>query len=145
MTPWTVTHKAPLSMGFLRQDYWSGLPLPSPGDLLDPRIQPKSPALQADSLPTELWGKSLSTRMGWWDSLNASLWLDGLFTAQETLLCFFPNSEMLSSTWRLWRKFPVCLQAPQISETKSIYAIKMFPFFGCVIEQTNAWALGVNI
>ena len=50
----TVACQAPLSMGFSRQEYWSGLPLPSPGDLPDPGVEPKSPALQADSLPTEL-------------------------------------------------------------------------------------------
>ena len=59
-TPWTVAHQAPLSMGFSRQEYWSGLPFPSPGDLPDPGIKPSSPALQADSLPNELRGKSLS-------------------------------------------------------------------------------------
>ena len=48
-TPWTVAHQAPLSMGFSRQEYWSGLPFPSPGDLLDPGIEPRSLALQADS------------------------------------------------------------------------------------------------
>ena len=53
-TPWTVAHQAPLSLGFSRQQYWSGLPFPSPGDLPDPGIEPGSPALQADSLPTEL-------------------------------------------------------------------------------------------
>ena len=53
-TPWTVAHQAPLSMGFSRQEYWSGLPFPSPGDLPNPGIEPKSPALQADSLPTAL-------------------------------------------------------------------------------------------
>ena len=56
-TPWTVTSQAPLSMGFSRQEYWSGLPFPSPEDLPDPGIEPKSPALQADSLSTELQGK----------------------------------------------------------------------------------------
>ena len=56
-TPWTVAHKGPLSMGFSRQEYWSGLSFPSPGDLPDPGIEPMSPALQADSLPTELGGK----------------------------------------------------------------------------------------
>ena len=45
VTPWTVAHQAPLSLGFPRQEYWSGLPLPSPGDLPDPGIEPKSPAL----------------------------------------------------------------------------------------------------
>ena len=54
-TPWTVARQAPLSMGFSRQDYSSGLPFPSPGELPDPGIKPGSPALQADDLPTELW------------------------------------------------------------------------------------------
>ena len=51
-TPWTVAHQAPLSMGFSRQEYWSGLPFPSPGDLPYPGIEPGPPALQADSLPS---------------------------------------------------------------------------------------------
>ena len=52
-TPWTVAHQAPPSMDFSGQEYWSGLPSPSPGDLPDPRIEPRSPALQADALPSE--------------------------------------------------------------------------------------------
>ena len=52
-TPWTVAYQALLSMGFSRQEYWSGLPFPSPGDLPDPGIKPRSPALQADALPSE--------------------------------------------------------------------------------------------
>ena len=52
-TPWTVAHQAPLSMGFFRQEYWSGLPFPSPGNLPDPGIESRSPVLQADSLPSE--------------------------------------------------------------------------------------------
>ena len=55
--PWTVACKAPLSMGFSRQEYWSGLPFLSPGDLPDPGIEPQSPALQADSLPSKPPGK----------------------------------------------------------------------------------------
>ena len=54
VTPWTVAHQAPLSMGFSRQEYWSGLPFLSSGDLPDPGIEPGSSALQADDLPTEL-------------------------------------------------------------------------------------------
>ena len=50
-TPWTVTCQPPLSMEFTRQEYWSGLPFPSPGDLLDQGIEPRSPALQADFFP----------------------------------------------------------------------------------------------
>ena len=49
-----VAHQAPLSMGFFRQESWSGLPFPSPGDLFDSGIEPRFPALQAASLPTEL-------------------------------------------------------------------------------------------
>ena len=51
-----VAHQPPLSMGFSRQGYWSGLPCPPPGDLPDPRIEPMSPELQADSLPLSHWG-----------------------------------------------------------------------------------------
>ena len=56
-TPWTVAYQALPSMGFSRQECWSGLPFPSPGDLSDPGIEPGSPALQADALPSELPGK----------------------------------------------------------------------------------------
>ena len=49
-TPWTVALQAPLSMGFSRQEYWSGLPCPLPGDLPNPGIEPRFPALQSDSL-----------------------------------------------------------------------------------------------
>ena len=52
-TPWTVACQAPPPMGFSRQEYWSGLPFPSPGDLSDPGIEPGSPAMQVDSLPSE--------------------------------------------------------------------------------------------
>ena len=79
--PWTVAYQAPLSMGFSRQEYWSGLP--SPGDLPDPGIEPGSPTLQADSLPSELPGKreqgdalffSVSKRTWFcWDLTNAMI------------------------------------------------------------------------
>ena len=55
--PWTVAHQAPLSLEFSRQEYWSGLPFLSAGDLPDPGIEPASPALRADSLPSEPPGK----------------------------------------------------------------------------------------
>ena len=71
-TPWTVAHQAPLSMGISRQEYWSGLPFPSPGDLPDPGMETRSPALQADALTSEppgiCWGafplRLLSKRVG---------------------------------------------------------------------------------
>ena len=52
-TLWTVAYQAPPSMGFSRQEYWNGLPFPSPGDLPDPGIEPGSPALEADALTPE--------------------------------------------------------------------------------------------
>ena len=57
VTPWTVAYQAPPFMGFSRQEYWSGLPFPSPGDLHDPGIEPGSPAFQADALTSEPPGK----------------------------------------------------------------------------------------
>ena len=59
VTPWTVALQAPLFMGFSRQEYWSDLPFPSPGDLPNPGNKTGSLTLQADSLPTELPGKPL--------------------------------------------------------------------------------------
>ena len=52
MTPWTRAYQAPASMGFSRQEYWSELPFPSPGDIPDPGIEPQSPMFQADTI---LW------------------------------------------------------------------------------------------
>ena len=63
-TPWTVAYQASPSMGFSRQEYWSGVPLPSPGDLPDPGIEPGSPALEADALTSEPPGKMLSLDIG---------------------------------------------------------------------------------
>ena len=59
VTPWTVAHQASLSMEFCRQEYWSGLPIPPPAALPDPGIEPRSPVLQADSLPFEPPGKPI--------------------------------------------------------------------------------------
>ena len=56
-TPWTVAYQVPPSMGFSRQEYWSVLPFPSPGDLPNPGIEPRSPTLRADALPSQPPGK----------------------------------------------------------------------------------------
>ena len=58
VTPCTIAYQVPPSMGFSRQEYWSGVPCPSPGDLPNPGIEPRFPALQADALPSEPPGKS---------------------------------------------------------------------------------------
>ena len=58
-TPWTVAYQDPPSLGFSRQEYWSGLPFPSPGDIPDPAIKPRAPTPQADSLSAEPPGKPI--------------------------------------------------------------------------------------
>ena len=65
VTPWTLVHQAPLSMGFPRQGYWNGWPFPTPGDLSNPGIEPWSLALQADSLPSEPPGKPNKKAQKW--------------------------------------------------------------------------------
>ena len=57
-TPWTIAYQGPSSTGFSRQEYWSGLPFPSPGDLPNPGIKPRCPTFQADALTSELPGNS---------------------------------------------------------------------------------------
>ena len=59
-TPLTIAHQVPLPMGFPRQEYWSGLPFPSPGDIPDPEIEPKSPALACKFFTTEPPGKPIN-------------------------------------------------------------------------------------
>ena len=78
MTPWTVARQAPLSMEFSRKESWNGLPGPPPGDLPDPGIKPRSPALQVDSLPSAQPGKPKNTEVG---SLTV---LQGIFCTQES-------------------------------------------------------------
>ena len=65
VTLWTVACKAPLSMGFPRQEYWSRFPFPSPEDLPNPRIEAGSPTLQADSLPFEPLGNPSESYVGY--------------------------------------------------------------------------------
>ena len=77
-TLWTIAQQAPPSMGFSRQEYWSGLPFPSPGDLPNPGIEPTSPALQADALTSEPPGKPKNTGVG-----SLSL-LQRIFLTQES-------------------------------------------------------------
>ena len=77
VTPWTVAHQASLSLGIHRQEYWSGLPCPSPGDLLNPGIKPRCPSLQAEPLLSEAQGKPKNIEVG-----NLSV-LQGIFLTQE--------------------------------------------------------------
>ena len=85
-TPWTAAYQVPPSMGFSRREYWSGLPLPSPGDLPTSGTEPGSPALQADSLPSEAPGKPLSLTVV--KSNKAKRWPDELFCRLASLKQF---------------------------------------------------------
>ena len=79
-TPWTAVHasQAPLSVGFSRQEYWSGLPFPSPGDLPDSGIEPRSPTLRVDALPSKPPGKLVGNR--WCYIFSSLLPIAGLFS-----------------------------------------------------------------
>ena len=95
MTPWTVTCQAPLSMGFSRQEYWNGLPFPSPGDLPDPGIEPEFPALAGRFFPAETPLGSLQNQMFSHSSGSQK-----------------PDIEVSAgppSLWRLWEKMLTCL------------------------------------
>ena len=93
VTPWTVARQVPLPMGFSRQEYWSGLPFPSPGDLPNPGIKPRSPAFQANSLLTEL--RRHNWRGGWGTMQGL---MDTLFWAE----CLWPLKT------HLWSPSPWC-------------------------------------
>ena len=90
VTPWTVAHQTPPSMEFSRQEYWSGLPFPSPGDLPNPGIKARSPALRTDALPSEPPGNhyrhcriSLVVPLTW---MNIELLLDKMLSREKNSL-----------------------------------------------------------
>ena len=91
VTPWTAARQAPLSMGFSRQEYGSGLPFPPPGDFPNPEAEPRSPSQQADSLPSATVIKSLTSlwlnynSLKFWASLVAQL-VKNLPAMRETWL-----------------------------------------------------------
>ena len=101
MTPWTVAHQAPLSMGFSRHEYWSGLPFPSPGDLPNPGIEPRPPALQAHSLPSEPPGKPLIHQRTWANSKqHRNQCRSGLYS-NVSLFTLFVNPPDLENTKKI--------------------------------------------
>ena len=104
-TPWTVAYEALPSMGFSRQDYWSGLPCPPPGDLPDPGIESRSTALQADSLPTELQRKPMGKGALIWESQRPD-WLvhSGFASVSKPVLSAMRGLPHGSPAWRgHWR------------------------------------------
>ena len=121
VTLWYVACQAPLSMGFSRQEYQSGLPCPLPGDLPHPGIEPRSPALQADSLPSEPPGKLKNTGMG-----SLSL-LQGIFLTQES------NQRLLHCKWILY----------QLSYQGSLVVRAPHFFTAESLGSTNDWGIKI--
>ena len=125
-TPWTVVHQAPLSIGFSRQEYWSGLPCPSPEDLPSPGIKPRSFTLQADSLPSEPAGKPTNTGGG-----SLSL-LQGIFLTQESnqVSCIAGG---FFTIWAATRKAPSRYNLTKMSDDKYLWSAycpyPVFPFW----------------
>ena len=97
MTPWTVAYQAPQSMEFSRQEYWSGLPFPSPEDLPNPGIKPGSPALQADALPSEPPGKPFCSTKD--TTKRWKIKLQEIHLNKDLLSVQFSSVQLLSRVW----------------------------------------------
>ena len=105
-TPWTVVHKAPLSMGFSRQEYWSGFPFPTSGELPHPGIEPESPSLQADSWPTEPPDKTFFLHFSSVQSLSrVQLFLTVWIAARQASLS-------ITNSWSLLKLMSIELVVP---------------------------------
>ena len=114
-TPWTVAYQAPPSMEFSRQEFWSGLPLPSPGDLPNPGIEPGSPSLQANALPSEPPGKPHGKREKDKVTLRKMIRKSTFLTVLEALtnLKFLPYTSYVTSV-----KAPMCFTSLHIQKPK---------------------------
>ena len=102
VTPWTVAYQAPPSTGFSRQEYWSGLPFPSPGESSQPRGRTRSPALQADALPSKPPGKLLLNNFR--PKRKKNLNLINAFGSQEKIF----GSQFLHITWKYHQEVDIC-------------------------------------
>ena len=126
VTHCAVAHQAPLSVGILRQEYWSGLSSPPAGDLPNPGIEPRSPSLQADSLPSDTLGKPLLLTSPTFKSqvcLCLSLFFNLLEYGCFTVLCYFllygqVNKSYINIYRCVWIPFP--LKSPQGTESSSL-------------------------
>ena len=103
-TPWTVVHQAPPSMEFSRHEYWSRLSFPSPGDLPDPGIKPRSPTLQADILPSDPPGKPQET--------GKVIWYSHLFKNLPPFVVIHSQRLSHSETGDVFLEFPCFLHDP---------------------------------
>ena len=124
VTPWTVAYQAPLSMEFSRQEYWSGLPFPSPGDLPDPGNEPGSPTLQADALPSEPPEKPLGVCL--------LVWLLSSVLVPLFILPFFFLFSFCECMWVYWCfclfSFTICFRVFSVHSLFVCLCV-FFPFF----------------
>ena len=111
-TPWTVAHQALLDMGFSRQVYWSRLPCPPPGDLPNPGIEPRSPALQTNSLPSEPQGKPKNPCSRGTSQLRNRTWVSCTPALQvDSLPAELPGNpihsfiQLLCTEYPLWARY----------------------------------------
>ena len=163
MTPWTVAHQVPLSVGFSRQEYWSGLPFPSPGDLPEPGIEPRSPALQADALTSEPSGhigppRSLLLIPTWIDLCSKNTMTSGCMMVQPVCLGW-ANSWVTRARTGPWKvpvkspSFAGCLFPPASGllgtrvlgwcfDTQKLQLSTCWPGCGSVVCQAKVRALG---
>ena len=107
-TPWTVAYQVPPSMEFSRQEYWSGLPFPSPGDLPDPGIEPRSPALQAEALLSEPPGEDRWVYIFTHKYMSYPLIFEGDLVDKILILAFF-FGDFLKSFIGMWLLFNAVL------------------------------------
>ena len=139
-TPWTVACQAPPSMGFSRQEYWSGLPFPYPGGLPDPGIESRSPTFQADALTSESVGQPKSSFLRvlnpYWSCLFACL--VGWFSFHSFLLLAVEELRIALESplgFHTASPFPSCVaatQLPPLQQSRPITpARNAFPLFAC--------------
>ena len=134
---WTVAHQALLSMGFPRQEYWSGLPFPSPGDLPHPGIEPRSPTLQADALTSEPPGKPIyCIKIMWMWALSLSFRISYLLYSWEMW------DDTVSTWWMKWgewhRYYDIAFGYSPFCLKKALYGFYL-AYVNCQHHYSYAW------
>ena len=128
-TLWTIAHQAPLSLGFPRQEYWSGLPFPSPGDLSDPGIEPMSPALQADFLPLSHLGSPSNYLLKTKKSFKRKVFVPSLPLSQTTHTLQQIRWVLTSKALCIWTKSPRVSCFSSSTVLASSFAVAPCEFF----------------
>ena len=135
MTPWTVAHQASPSMGLSRQEYWSGLPFPCSGDLPDPGIKPRSPALQADALTSEPPGKHH------WKALENSM--NALQPIMNLKHEIFPKFQSCQGIWYLLTSFKILYLKPPVLSSHPSFVTTPHGKWQIISLMSCPWPLGM--